>query len=111
MCKFLFAQILSGKKYKKANIGAASLWEGGLVAGVREICFVHHLKFFFYHMHLMLLKKKLCQIIEGCHLLPSRPHWAAMWTQCACGLQSPVPRLTNKEIPPNNDAERVLGFS
>lgn len=34
-----------------------------------------------------------------------------MWTQCVCGLQSPVPRLTNKEIPPNNDAERVLGFS
>lgn len=46
MFKFPLAQILSGKKCKKTDTGAASLWAEELVAGVREIGFVHRLKFF-----------------------------------------------------------------
>lgn len=53
--KFLFAQILSGKKYK-ANTGAASLWEGALLVGSGErdlLCAPFEI--FFYHVHLRLL--------------------------------------------------------
>lgn len=65
--------------------------------------------FFLAHAFNAFEKKKLCQIIEECHVLPSRPHCAAMRTKC--GLQRPVPRLTSKEIPPNDHAKRMSGFS